>query len=471
MTTKGKSAGTLRQKNTTRTRRTRSRKEQRPLSTDHVQSTSLAKRPSEGEYAYPITWRQKPLSIVDVETAGSTQPLKRVRLSRENLAHFNTARGTKIKDLSSSPTEKSAATTTSSTASGFALRIRNNGVLTVDTSVRPTNFDDIRTELLQPRSSPPPTELEFKQYKRRVIRAPNKATVLSTTCWMLLKQYDLEGEDDNDNPYVSCMSQQFTAFPENVGFNNDCSAPQPDFVEGLREDEFGMSPTQAVSGAFPYNKTFTIVLPHIAGEWKGYNGSMVQGMTRGAYDGAALVYARTQALDDLGEKDSPGEARVITFTTNGRFIDIFAHYASHSENSTLQYHQYRIESNDLIKSYEGFKVGQQMLRNAQDFAKEQSENLRDRIKAHGNNPPRLVAIEVDDEERYQSPADPSEEEATPSLKPRVSQCRKRGETPTANSPKRGRGRPRKQKAQRLDDPPIARQSGKRGRGRPRRRVE
>ncbi|KAI1124924.1 hypothetical protein F5Y10DRAFT_20074 [Nemania abortiva] len=451
---------------TRRTRPTRSRPEQPPLHTDTVQDTS------------PITRLRKRQSTADGGSASNGRQLKRVRLTRENLAHFNTMAGTKAKDAGGSRTEGTATTKTSSTASGFAMRIQENGVLLHRRSERPTNFHDIHAKLSRPCTPAPPTELEFKQYKRRVGRAPNESTVLSTTHWMLLKQYDLEEEDNNDvdddidnEPYVSFMCQKFSNFPENVGFNNNCSAPQPDFVEGLVREKFEPFPIQAVSGAFLYHdKPCTIALPHIAGEWKACEKGTEKASTQCAYDGAALVYARTQALNYLGEKDPPGEARVLTFATDGITIHIFAHYAVHDANGTLQYHQVRVGTRILITSYDDFKAGRQMLRNAQEFAKEQSEILRDKLVKHGNNPPNLVVTDVENEEEYHELSDDtSEEEATPPPEPMVPQRRKRKGSATG-SPRRKRGRPPKQKVYRPANSGTARQGRNRGRGRPPRRA-
>ncbi|KAI0118588.1 hypothetical protein GGR51DRAFT_496935 [Nemania sp. FL0031] len=407
-----------------RTRSTRSHKEQPPLKTGPIQDTS------------PITRLRRGQSTTDSESAScGLQPkqvgLTPVRLTRKNLAHFNTMAGTKAKDAGSSQTEDKTTTDTSSTGSGFVERIRDNGVVLCN-SRRPTNFQDIHAKLSRPDTSAPPTMLEFKKYKRRVERAPNESTVLSTTYWMLLKQYDLEegndADDDNEdeneinnNLYLSFMGQKFTGFPENVGFNNNCSAPQPDFVEGLGEKQFAPFPIKAVSGAFLYqDKTFTIVLPHIAGEWKASDKGLGKASTQCAYDGAALVYARTQALEYLGERDPPGEAKVITFAIDGENLEIFAHYSSPAENGAVEYQRFLMGGVFLMGSYDDFKLGRQMLRNAQDFAKEQSEILRDRLLRHGNSPPRLIVTGVEDEEENVGLlGDMSEEEATPPPEPRV----------------------------------------------------
>jgi len=109
---------------------------------------------------------------------------------------------------------------------------------------------------------------------------------------------------------------------------------------------------------------------------------MEEARLQSAHDGAALVYARNQALSYLGKPDPPGHAEVTTFTTDGTNLNMYAHYAALSEDGTLEYHQYPIKSTNLIDSYEGFKEGRRGLRNVQDYAKEQSYALRDQLREH-----------------------------------------------------------------------------------------
>lgn len=111
----------------------------------------------------------------------------------------------------------------------------------------------------------------------------------------LLKEYD-------DKGYHQVFNQAFTGFPKEVGFNDRLSAPQPDFVEGLEKQEYAPVPVdECVSGAVLYkDDPFSLALPHLAGEWKGRGKDMDEARLQSAYDGAALVYARNQALSYVG---------------------------------------------------------------------------------------------------------------------------------------------------------------------------
>ncbi|KAK0730241.1 hypothetical protein B0H67DRAFT_561136 [Lasiosphaeris hirsuta] len=113
---------------------------------------------------------------------------------------------------------------------------------------------------------------------------------------------------------------------------------------------------------------------------EGHDGSMAEATLQSSYDGAALVYARSQALTYPGNSDPPGHASITTFTTNGTQLNFYAHYATPAGDGTLKYHQYPISSVNLAGTYQGHKDGRRRLRNAQDYAKTQSEELKDQLE-------------------------------------------------------------------------------------------
>lgn len=86
----------------------------------------------------------------------------------------------------------------------------------------------------------------------------------------------------------------------------------------------------------------------------------------------------------MGRSDPPGHAAITTFTTDGTNLNMYAHYAAPSEEDKdiLEYHQYKYVSANIKDSYQGHKDGRKSLRNAQDYAKEQSYALRDDLKEH-----------------------------------------------------------------------------------------
>ncbi|GAW17929.1 hypothetical protein ANO14919_073980 [Xylariales sp. No.14919] len=390
--------------------------------------------------------RKRPSAVISDRT--NERPLKRAGLTRENLALFNKMAGVEPESASIPSTIKSVSTT----ASSFAAKAEANNILLV-TSLPPTNINDLRECFSKSGSSVSATRSQFLRYSKHVNRSLNEAAV-SDLKWHLLKDYiDEEDEDDPSPYYTYAINQQFTNFPRNVGFNDGLSPPQPDFIEGPWRRTFGQFPIEEVSGAVPVkDKIISIALPHIAGEWKANGKDMERARVQSAYDGAALVYARTQALKCLGKSDPPGHAKVITFITDGTILKLYAHYASPSKEGTLEYHQYRIETVDLLRSCDVFNLGRQGLRNLQDYARKEAEALRDALIEHGNTPPdddsgiahesqepRVVSITVSSKLRRGRPPKRKASSSIGSDTARQSQRT----VFIARSPKRRRGRPRK----------------------------
>ncbi len=225
-----------------------------------------------------------------------------------------------------------------------------------------------------------PPESAYDDYVDQVERAKNEATMVVKTSGRLLKEYP--------KGYDQAFSQAFTGLPKDIGFNNGLSAPQPNFVEGLEMEEYLPFPVdERIRGAVLYkDDPHSLTLPHVAGEWKGSGKDMEEARMQAAYDGAALVYARNQALDAAKEPYLAGHAKVTTFTTDGTNLNLFAHYAAKTEDGTPEYHQYPIKSLNLMDSHEGYKEGRKQLRNAQDLAREESYALRDELKDYWKQP-------------------------------------------------------------------------------------
>ncbi|EOO01336.1 hypothetical protein UCRPA7_3163 [Phaeoacremonium minimum UCRPA7] len=311
-----------------------------------------------------------------IDSDSDAEPLtKRARLTQKNLALFD-----KIgKKKTSDPTDDSKSTqTTSTTSSGFADKARHNRILHPLRSQPPINLDDIREQHAAARATASPPESVYGDYVNRIGKAGNKATMVVEMS-DLLKRYD-------DKEYNRAFNRSFTNVPLNAGYNNGLSAPQPDFVEGLEVEEYRPFPIDKhVPGATLYqDDPFSLTLPHVAGEWKGSGKDMDQARLQSAYDGAAMVYARTQALSYMGKSDPPGHAAITTFTTDGTNLIMYAHYAipSEEDEDTLEYHQYQYASTNIKDSHQGHKDGRKGLRNAQDHAKDQSYALKDQLKEH-----------------------------------------------------------------------------------------
>lgn len=297
-------------------------------------------------------------------------------MTRKNLALFDKISNSK---KTSSYRDSDDTTTTRSisiTASGFDVQARKNGILDPRDSKPPVNLEDIRRRIAKSRQTASPLESVYEDYAYAVRGAANEATMLGETL-PLLKTYPRE-------PYTKVLNQAFTGYPKNVGFNNGLSTPQPDFVEGIEMPEYRPFPVdEYIKGAVLYkDDRRSVTLPHIAGEWKGPDGSMAEATLQSSYDGASLVYARNQALAYQGKSDPPGHASVTTFTTNGVQLNFYAHYAAPAEDGTLEYHQYPVKSTSLVDSHAEHKDGRKYLRNEQDHARKQSYELRDELQEY-----------------------------------------------------------------------------------------
>ncbi|KAM4055918.1 hypothetical protein HRG_002844 [Hirsutella rhossiliensis] len=304
--------------------------------------------------------------------------LKRARLTRKNLTLFDTMGRNKASNhvAPSDSVVDSSTKTTSTTTSGFAIQAYENGILEPGYSKPPTNLRDIRKRLAQRRGTASPTESVYEDYVDRVQGAGNEATMVFEVGAKLLKGYP--------KGYKRVFNRTFTRFPKDAGFNNGLSAPRPDFIEGLEMGEFRPLPVHKhVDGAALYqDDPRSVVLPHLAGEWKGRGKYMDQARLQSAYDGAALVYAQNQALCYAGKSGPLGHAEVTTFTTDGTNLNFYAHYAAPSEDGTLEYHQYQYASANVKDTHQGHKDGRRGLRNQQDHARDQSYALRDQLKEH-----------------------------------------------------------------------------------------
>ncbi len=263
---------------------------------------------------------------------------KPAALTHQNLALFNKMEGTQASMFRS--LDEATTTTISTISSGFVKKAHQNGILDPYNSKPPTNIDEICRQYARSRTTPPPTQKEHRGYARIIERAKNKASIFMKASQTLLK------EENPEEDYMKVYDEPLTAFPANVGFNNGLSTPKPNFIEGLTAHKFNPFPIETIKGAILYqDDPFPVILPHIAGEWKARGKNMATAEWQVAYNGAAFVYARNQALSYLGKPDLPGHAEVRTFTSDGEIINFYAHYAAPSaDDGKLKYHQYRYAS-------------------------------------------------------------------------------------------------------------------------------
>ena len=217
---------------------------------------------------------------------------------------------------------------------------------------------------------------------RAIESAKNEATI-QMHITLLLKNVL-----DENSGYTRVIDQAFTALPDNLGFNNGLATPQPGMAEGLMAGEFMPFPIDDQLGGvavFIKDEDDSITLPHLAAEFKGPGKDMLQARIQSAYDGAALVYARNQALKYIGKPDPRGHATITTFTSDGTSVCFFAHYADQSEtDGKIKYHQYSLGTTSLTDSYDAWTKARRQLRNVQEDARNRSYDLRDQLVDYWN---------------------------------------------------------------------------------------
>jgi hypothetical protein len=110
------------------------------------------------------------------------------------------------------------------------------------------------------------------------------------------------------------------------------------------------------------------------------------------YDGAALVWARHNALDLIGQPDlDDGQARprVFTFNFYGSNLEAYACLRVKTDDGRVEYHQHLLKGVYMTGEYDNFKYGWTLLRNLQDLAQTESAGLRDLLQDYVAAPPRL----------------------------------------------------------------------------------
>lgn len=313
--------------------------------------------------------------LLDTSPSG----LERAPLTRKNLRALDkTASGQQSQPVAPSP---SLPEPVSITSPAFAQLAEINGVLYELESEPPANIVDLRSRLDQ--NATPSSKSaydDYDDYDYAVTSAENEQTILHLTITNLLKGYG--------DKYRTTLGHLFTAFPEEVGFNNGLSQPRPDIFQGFAKGAFRPFPIMTELGGAAVvidNAMNSIALSHFVGEIKGPGKDLTRAETECAYDAAALVYGRNQALQYLGESDPSRHAAVLSFATDGTRLYLYAHYSAVAEyGDAIEYHQCHISSMVITSSQKDYDKARRWLQNAQDYAKEAADDLRRRLVEHWN---------------------------------------------------------------------------------------
>lgn len=247
----------------------------------------------------------------------------------------NSGPTTASKPQSSTNISASSESKKSTTTVGFKERFRANHALTTFKSgAHPfANEAELTERLFRSRGSASPSRSEHQTIGDMFSEASNEREVEAIMTQHVLKpalgELTLVGMD-----YKAKFDKQWTAFPENVGFNNGLAPPKPDLTEGFARRTF--PPTISSLGGcatLVKDDSTYVALPHFVAEFKNVGADMGLAEIQAGYGGAAMVYSHNQALAYLGQPDPPRTASVASVISNGLDWKVYAHYAHKNEKS------------------------------------------------------------------------------------------------------------------------------------------
>ncbi|KAJ4387606.1 hypothetical protein N0V93_008202 [Gnomoniopsis smithogilvyi] len=272
----------------------------------------------------------------------------------------------------------------STTDHRFEAAFRTNGGVDAlnSCSFPPSNMTEIGAHLDRSRDSASPDSSQHRRFLNSLQCANNERDIESLMQGRVFKDTN---KDDRlqDIDYRANVDKQWVAFPKDVGFNNNLSAPKPDLVEGYAQRSFPPFINELGGSATLVHDSETYVaLPHFAAEFKDYGKSMREAEVQTGYDGAHMVYARNKALEYIGERDPPQRASPITVASDGHNWTVYSHHAHpNDQTGKLEYYQNEVASGRTVR-YNDFKQSYKVLRNAQDWGRKESHDLRERLQRH-----------------------------------------------------------------------------------------
>lgn len=326
--------------------------------------------------------------------AESVDTRQRSPLTENNLhrlAMSTNSKGPKTASVQSLRSGSSADTSRSisATSERFENRTLDNGVLDAVRSGKQAVADsDVKKKLLASRGSASPTQSQYNKFADRIVEASNEQGTIA-----VYSKYIFQDTEDThfDIGYRRKEDKMWTEFPKNFGFNNGLSAPKPDMIEGFSRDSFPPTIEHIKASRLVRDEPRYVALPHMAVEFKAREKSLHEAKVQAGYDGAAMVYGRNEALKYMGKADPPRQPAVLAATTIGQEWNVYGHYA-HPNDLTGQeeYYQCRMAGGSMENLNE-YKQGRKVLRNMQDFAREQSSDLREGMQMdydeHGSRQP------------------------------------------------------------------------------------
>lgn len=266
----------------------------------------------------------------------------------------------------------------SMTSKEFENRALLNGILDVERSTDQQVADAYAKErLTSSRESASPTQSQYDTFANRILEVSNDRGTIA-----VYSKYVFEDTEDHhfDIGYRRKEGKAWTEIPQNIGFNSGLPAPKPDMIEGYSRNSFPSTIDHIKASRLVSDDPKYVALPHMAVEYRVREKSLHEAQTKAGYNGAAMVYGRNEALKFIGKSDPPRQPVILTATATGQKWNVYGHYSHLNDGSGREeYYQCRMAGGSM-ENLEEYKHGRKVLRNMQDFAREQSSALRDSIR-------------------------------------------------------------------------------------------
>jgi hypothetical protein len=324
------------------------------------------------------------------------QPLRRERLTKENLKTFTEGIGgrkTILKGVSKGAWKGASKAASKGVFKGawkaafkdalkgkpetksfftpgnrdFGTPLEDNNIIVNDIEeLPPTDINEIRELLQRPPKSELPNARTFQRYKAKTLGIRNEMTMQRAYSMLTeeVAERQILGYTEGLNYIWSNVES-----PLSEGF----SYTTPDVIESYLKSQYPKEARTALAG-FLSPTTHDIAMPAYAVEFNGSDGSQVFAQLQCAYDGALMTEAAYAVHRHVGQPDQSffGKTQALTVAFTGLTIDMYAHYAiqlpTPQGGLMIQYRRFCLYSGIPRTSLQCLQDACHYVRNAQAIA-------------------------------------------------------------------------------------------------------
>ena len=243
---------------------------------------------------------------------------------------------------------------------------------------KPSNYDAIRTAILQARPNDVPSPAEYENYLQ-VLKDVSNETAVQTKLYGLF----FGNAEALREPHLESAGQQWTKYQPITGQipRKDCKqVPHPDTAEGLRAVEIPRWIRKRLLGyASPCSR---FAFPNFVVELK-RDGSMYTAHVQSRHCGAVALQGFVEYFVQLenNSEDAWNDARVGSIEFNGEVVVGNVHWATRSKDDfkSRNYHMKRVMSRFTCGlDYEDFKAARNEARNFREYFSKEREKFHKR---------------------------------------------------------------------------------------------